>query len=108
MKYEREMLSAHGTELMVLKPSSLLGAARADFARKRRNVDRDFAAGGYEQYAFHRRHVRKAVDEMDLLIRALMDPVPGLESDKFNTRLIYGNAALLLSAIHLIRGEGLE
>ncbi len=104
MKHDREMLHAHGTELMVLKPSSLLATARADLKRWMRNAEEaQTQSPAYEHYAFHRKHVRRATDDVDLLTRALMDPVPGLESGKFNTRLIYGNAGLLLAAIRMTR-----
>lgn len=96
------MLAEHGTELMVLKPASLVKAAEADLARRMRNAHE---AGGqhpsYEQFAFHRSHVRKAVDAQDLLIRALMEPGLGLASAKYNTRLIYSNGGLLRKAIDL-------
>lgn len=106
MKHDREMLAEHGTELMVLKPSSILQTASADLQRCRRNEEEANAdAPCYEQYAFHRKHVRKATDVLDLLVRALMDPVPGLESGKFNTRMIYGNGALLRAAIEIEHGK---
>ncbi len=104
MKHNREMLHEHGTELMMLKPSSLLSTARADLMRSLRNSEEAQSQNpAYQHYAFHRKHVRQATDDVDLLTRALMDPVPGLESGKYNTRLIYGNAGLLLAAIKLTR-----
>lgn len=102
MKHQREMLAEHGTTLMLLKPSSLLQAAQADLKRRGRNAEEATAdAPSYEQFAFHRSHVRKAADAHDLLIRALMEPGLGQASGKYNTRLIYGNGELLLKAIHL-------
>lgn len=102
MKTDRNMLAEHGTELMVLKPSSLLQAARADIRRRQRNASKAHDGDlSFEQFAFHRAHVRKAADEQDLLVRALMQPGPGLASAKYNTRLIYSNGELLLKAIHL-------
>lgn len=109
MKHESEMLAAHGTELNALKPVNVLQAAQADFGRKRRNAEQAaYRDHSYEPYAFHRFHVRKAVDAGDLLVRALMDPQPGMASDKFNTRLIYGNGALLVAAIGLSREKAIE
>lgn len=101
---DRNMLQQYGTELMVLKPASLIQAARADLQRRARNAEE--RAGSYEQFAFHRAHVRKAVDAHDLLVRALMEPGLGLASGKYNTRLIYSNGALLLKAIHLSAESG--
>src|SRR5678815_1353898 len=102
MSKEATMLADHGTELMVLKPSSLLQAAEADLKRRARNSDEaQTDAPSYEQFAFHRAHVRKAVDAHDLLVRALMEPGLGASSGKYNTRLIYSNGELLLRAIRL-------
>jgi len=105
---DRNMLAEHGTKLMELKPSSLLRAAQADLRRRERNTEEAraaFGAASYEQFAFHRSHVRKATDPQDLLIRALMEPGLGLSSGKYNTRLIYSSGETLLKAIHLA-GEG--
>lgn len=108
MKHDRNVLAEHGTELMTLKPRNILQAAEADIRRHRHNVDEaEMDHPSYEHYAFHRHHVRKAVDAGDLLVRALMDPLPGLWSGKFNTRLIYGNAALLLAAVRIAREQPL-
>lgn len=111
MNQHRNVLADHGTELMVLKPSSVLQAAKADMARRVRNAEiaaertgpswGRYATGPYEHYAFHREHVRKAVDAHDLLARAMADPAPGLSSNKPNTRLLYGDSALLLDAVRL-------
>lgn len=102
---EREMLQEHGTEILKLKPSSLLQAAHADLRRRERNAVEAREGGlSYEQFAFHRAHVRKAADAQDLLVRALMEPGRGLASAKYNTRLIYGDGSTLLAAIHLARG----
>jgi hypothetical protein len=99
------MLEDHGTMLMVLKPSSLVQAAQADMRRRARNAETAKTLGtqSYEPFAFHRTHVRKAVDAEDLLVRALMEPGLGRASGKYNTRLIYSNGELLLKAIHLVR-----
>lgn len=106
---EREMLAEHGTELVKLKPSSVVQAAQADMRRRERNaVEAQTDTPSYEQFAFHRDHVRKAVDPQDLLIRALMEPGRGLASAKYNTRLIYGDAGVLLAAIHSIRERAIE
>lgn len=110
MSKEREMLREHGTELMKLKPATIVQAAQADLKRKLRNAETGmqpfgYSGQGYEHYAFHRRHVRRAVDVVDLLVRALMEPGPGLASAKYNTRLLYGDGGLILAAIKLARGE---
>lgn len=107
MKHDRDVLADHGTELMKLRPANVIQAAQADMKRRMRNSEIGVARGdhhagdAYEPYAFHRDHVRRAIDPYDLLIRALMDPTRGLESDKTNTRLIYRDAALLLQAIKM-------
>ena len=98
---DRNMLAEHGTRLMELKPSSLLHAAQADLRRRARNSDKGFGGDSYEHFAFHRKHVRKAVDVRDLLVRALMEPGLGQASGKYNTRLIYSSGETLLRAIHL-------
>lgn len=104
---ERTMLEDHGTALMILKPSSLVQAAQADMRRRERNASEAQTDNpSYEPFAFHRTHVRKAVDAEDLLVRALMEPGLGRTSGKYNTRLIYSNGELLLKAIHLTREGG--
>lgn len=55
----------------------------------------------YEEYAFHRGHVRKARDPVELMRLALMDPMAAMKTAKENTKLIYGNAGLLLDAVRL-------
>lgn len=104
---ERDMLQRYGTQVIRLSPNSVLQAARADMRRKIRNAEIGklaFGCDGYEQYAFHRKHVRKAIDAEELLVRALMEPGLGLGSDKYNTRLLYGDGGLLFAAIQLARG----
>lgn len=98
------MLVEHGTKLMELKPSMVLQAAIEDVRRHARN--REAASlndHSFEQFAFHRRHVRKAVDALDLLVRAYVEPGVGLSSAKYNTRLLYSNERLLRDAIDLAR-----
>jgi hypothetical protein len=95
----KNMLAEHGTQLMSLKPSSLLHTAAADLARRKRNsapLD-----GGYEHYAFHRKHVKKANTAAELVSLAAAEPGVGLASAKYNTRLIYGDTDLLLAAREL-------
>ena len=103
---EREMLAEHGTKLMDLKPSTVLQAAAEDLRRHARNkaaaLEGDLS---FEQFAFHRRHVRKAVDALDLLVRAYIEPGVGQSSAKYNTRLLYSDARLLQDAIDLARSE---
>jgi hypothetical protein len=83
-----------------LKPQNIVQAAEADLVRKRRNMgEAEMDAPCYEHYAFHRKHVRRAVDAKTLIMLALMDPV--VKTIKPNTLLIYGNARLLVEAIRL-------
>jgi hypothetical protein len=94
---------------MSLKPQNLIQAAEADLKRRLRNTEA--VATTYERYAFHRMHVRRARSAHDLLRLALMsppmkfDPEEGtveLTSTKPNTKLIYGNAGLLVAALKLL------
>lgn len=106
MKHDRDVLAEHGTELMTLRPSAVLSAAVADIKRCRFNAEEATTdSPAYEPYAFHRRHVRRSSDAQELLLYALMDPLPGLVSAKYNTRLLYGNGALLRQALMLTRGD---
>lgn len=87
---------------MGLKPQNIIQAAEADLARARRNAEEaKTKTPSYEQYAFHRSHVRKSETSQDLMRLALMNPSAAEKTVKANTRLIYGNAALLLAAIRL-------
>jgi len=96
---ERDMLLQHGTKAFVLKPSAILGAATNDLKIKR------LKAAGYEEgnrpYAFHRDHVKKAKTVRELLDLALDDPDRGVESAKYNTRMIYSDLDLLRGAREL-------
>ncbi|WP_201829623.1 hypothetical protein [Microvirga zambiensis] len=94
---EREMLQKHGTAAFTLKPGAILGAAQQDL-RIRRNKKDDIDEPG-RPYAFLCTHVRKAKTEGELLELALANPDKGLESGKYNTRLIYGNPDLLRAAL---------
>jgi hypothetical protein len=84
----------------MLKPQNIVQAAEADLARRNHNArEAELADPSYEPYAFHRLHVRRAGDARELLILALMDSGMAAKTAKSNTRLIYGDAGLLLSAI---------
>lgn len=96
MRGDRELLAEHGTRLMVLKPSSLVQAAHADLARKRRNKTPGISH--YEHYAFHRTHVKRAQTVAELLALASAQPGLGACSTKINTRLIYSDVSLLEQA----------
>lgn len=102
MKQDRSMLAEHGTQLMQLKPGSIVHTAYADLARRARNSERGEALeGGYERYAFHRKHVRRAIDARDLISRALAEIGLGQASSKLDTRLIYADAQLLRAAFEV-------
>lgn len=102
---EREMLAEHGTQLMALRPSSIVATAREDLRRFERNRTRGQGmpghtlSDGYEPYAFHRKHVRKVIDVPALLALALSDPEPGLASGKYITRMLYADPELLRAAM---------
>lgn len=94
---------------MSLKPINIIQAAESDIRRKLTN-----SSPPYEQYAFYRKHVRKAKNVRQLLLMALMSPpikmvvpkgedieVPRLDTIKRDTKLIYGNAGLLVEALKL-------
>jgi len=83
-------LMKHGTAAFQLPPSAIISAAEADLRRRERN-------GGsppYEHYAFHRKHVRKALSALDLIERAKADVGIGQRSSKRGTRLLYRPDAL--------------
>ncbi len=83
---------------MPLKPQNIVQAANADLKRSRHNAEEaKFEKPQYEPYAFHRRHARRAETAHELILLALMDPM--VKTAKSNTRLIYGDAALLVAAL---------
>ncbi|RZN30484.1 hypothetical protein [Bradyrhizobium sp. Leo121] len=98
---ERQMLHEMGTKLSVLKPSSIIGAAKNDLALRDRKRNAEFIDDELqrEHYAFHRRHVAKAASVAELLQKAIDERAIGLSSGKFNTRMIYENTPLLRAAL---------
>lgn len=93
------LLEDHGTKLMELKPSSIWTAAMADMDRKARNAKPSRGLGDYEQYAFHRRHVMKAISANDLIRAAIKGISLGQASGKKATRLIYADVEILKRAL---------
>jgi hypothetical protein len=93
---------------MSLKPQNIVQAAEADLARHARNIKRHKLGdtSGMEQFAFHRKHVRRAGSARDLITLALMDPAVAASSIKRNTVLIYSSAGLLVRAARLSHGTG--
>lgn len=94
----------------MLKPVNIVQAAEADLKRKVRNAAQarqrfEYAGEPYEAYAFHRTHVRRADSAQALLVLALMNPQPAAKSAKKNTKIIYGNAELLVAAVRLSNGN---
>jgi hypothetical protein len=92
-----------------LKPQNLIDAAKADLKRRESNQQGDHWRPSdipkYRNYAFHRSHVRRAKgDIVKLLKLAWAQPNIGIESTKRNTRIIYGDGALLAEAIRLLEG----
>lgn len=103
---EKRLLEEHGTQLMVLKPSSIWHAAMEDLKRRSHNADitekakkSSFFVGAYRQYAFHRDHVAKASTANDLIRLAIAQPGLGLNSGKRDTRLIYSDIELLKASL---------
>lgn len=86
-----------------LKSINAYRAAEADLARRARNQAAD--APPYEQYAFHRCHVRAAKDPHDLLKRAARAAQVGVLSAKRNTVLLYGDVELLTAAAQIAPGD---
>jgi len=95
MANDKRLLEEHGTELMVLKPSSIWSAAQNDLAIREKNQE----DSGVRHYAFHRDHVRNASSPNDVIRAALKDPEKGIASAKFNTRLIYSDVERLKAAL---------
>lgn len=91
-----------------LTPNSVLMAARADLKRHLRNLDvrlRQHRLGGlFEEYAFHRDHVRRARDAEELLALALKDRDRGTGCGKRWTRIIYADEDLLWAALSIASG----
>lgn len=86
----------------MLKPQNIIQAAAADLRRKARNAEQaKFQDHAYEPYAFHRTHVRRAISARELVLLALMDGPVADKTAKDNTRLIYGNARLLVDTMKL-------
>jgi hypothetical protein len=100
---ERRVLLDHGTKAILLKPSSILAAAEEDLRRAMRNIERSI--GEYEHFAFHRKHVAKAMKDHiipngRMLIKiALADVDIGRTSGKHWTRVIYSDPELLKAAM---------
>ena len=99
---EKRLLEEHGTQLMVLKPSSIWQAAMEDLKRRAHNAEitekarkSAFFVGAYRQYAFHREHVAKSSTANDLIRLAIAQPGLGQKSGKQHTRLIYSDIELL-------------
>jgi hypothetical protein len=93
-----QMLQDFGTKLNSLTPGSIVGAAKSDLRLRAKKAEDADPALQREQYAFHRKHVNKASDAGHLMTLALDERDLGLESAKFNTRLIYTNVPLLRAA----------
>ena len=53
------------------------------------------------QYCFHRKHVSKALGAVDLIKRAIAEPLLGQASGKPNTRLVYSDVSLLERALEV-------
>jgi hypothetical protein len=103
MNIGRRVLLDHGTKAILLKASSILAAADEDLRRHVRNLERSI--GEYEHYAFHRKHVAKAMNDNiipngKMLIKIALDDLQtGCESGKHWTRVIYSDPELLKEAM---------
>lgn len=92
------VLEEHGTQLMVLKPSSIWAAAMEDLKRRAFNTDKA-RADRFKVYAFHRKHVLKATTANDIIRAAIAEPGLGQASGKRDTRLLYSDVELLKAAL---------
>lgn len=102
------MLDEHGTPLMQLKPGSIAEAAIEDVRRYYRNKRRGQTDNqDYEQYAFVRQHVHKAIKNGDgaptLLTLAIQNTEDAARSAKRMTRLIYSDVELMAGALAIVR-----
>jgi hypothetical protein len=99
-----DVLEEYGTKLMQLKPSMIWRCAMDDLERRKHNESVSTPSGAdrtgeYRQYAFHRRHVAKALTANDILRAAIEEPGLGLASGKKDTRLLYSDVELLRAAL---------
>ena len=99
------LLDDHGTKLMQLPPSAVVAAALADLRRRDHNNDPSLAPP-YEQYAFHRLHVRMAKSCAHLIELALASPDKGADSTKRLTRILYSDLELLRAAQQAAESTG--
>ena len=103
---ERRNLLERGTKAIELKPSSIVAAAKEDIKRCGRNATEGREAGHeYWHYAFHRRHVHRALKAgggpKEIITIALGDLERGRTSGKHWTRVIYKDEALLRQALEV-------
>jgi hypothetical protein len=87
---------------MGLKPQNIVQAPQADFRRLETNKHGNRLRKGVklEEFAFHRKHVRRAKGDVKALINlAIADPQLGETSGKKNTRLIYSDLPLLFEVL---------
>lgn len=102
--YLHDCVSANEQYNGGLRPQNIVQAAEADLARQRRNAEQaKYRDHAYEEYAFYRKHVRRATSPHGLLVLALMDPAAAEKTAKHNTQMIYGNARLLVDAIRMTK-----
>lgn len=106
------MIQDHLTKAGGLKPVNIMQAAEADVKRFVRNTDPE-KRWEIEVYAFHRRHVRDAVESTKgaeggvtfeaatakIIANAAADLDRGLMSGKKWTRRLYADQALLIQAL---------
>jgi hypothetical protein len=97
MSNDKRLLEEHGTDLMVLRPSSIWSAAVEDLKRREHNTKAELAE--LKHYAFHRDHVRKAETANDVIRNAIAGIEKGRLSGKYNTRLLYRDPELLKQAL---------
>lgn len=98
------MLQEHGTQLLRLKPSSIVSAAEADL--KLRERKKEHTAAPDEMYSFARKHVNRANSPGHLIALAYFDPNAAVSTDKKSTYVVYNDRDVLKTALlGILNGE---
>lgn len=100
-----EVLRRHGTRLFDLPPGLIVAAAESDMRAARYNGSD--AAPPFQAYAFHRHHVRRAKDALNLIEIAIDDGPRGRKSKKPNTAMIYRARRALKQARATLRARAM-
>lgn len=113
---ERRLLATHGTQDVILPPTAILAAARADYARRARNKDREAERNddgslndAFERYAFRGSCVKAAKSPSGILRAQLrwMEKRPKTALPEYKLSVLHLTASLdnLRAAIALAEKE---